>query len=91
MEMTMEMTGRHVGLVPLPYEIAKMKAWFMEFLPVPPMTRDQVEQLQKDNICSGDLPGLEALGITATAAEVILPSYLDIYRKGGRYSPAHPV
>ena len=91
MALTMEETGRHVGLVPLPFEIAKIKAFFMELLPVPPLTRDQVELLKYDNVCSGDLPGLADLGISATAAEVILPTYLDVYRKGGRYSPAQPV
>ncbi|MEQ8440809.1 MAG: complex I NDUFA9 subunit family protein [Alphaproteobacteria bacterium] len=91
MELTMAETGRHVGLVPVPWELARIKAFFLEMLPVPPLTRDQVELMKTDNVCSGDLPGLSDLGIAATAAEVILPSYLDIYRKGGRYSPAQPV
>ncbi len=91
MELTMEETGRHVGLIPVPFELAKIKAFFLELLPVPPLTRDQVELLRYDNIASGNLPGLGDLGITPTAAEVILPSYLDIHRKGGRYNPAHPV
>jgi len=91
MELTMEETGRHAGLVPLPFEIAKIKAFFLELLPVPPLTRDQVELLKYDNVCGGDLPGLADLGVSATAAEVILPTYLDVYRKGGRYSPAQPV
>lgn len=91
MDLTMAETGRHVGLVPLPFELAKIKAFFLELLPVPPLTRDQVELLKTDNVCSGDLPGLADLGIEPTAAEVILPSYLDIYRKGGRYSRAQPV
>lgn len=91
MELTMEETGRHVGLVPLPFEIAKIQALLMEILPVPPLTRDQVELLKSDNICGGDLPGLSDIGINPTAAEVILPTYLDIYRKGGRYNAAQPV
>jgi NADH dehydrogenase len=91
MDLTMEETGRHVGLVPLPFGLAKIQAAFMELLPVPPLTRDQVELLKTDNVCSGDLPGLEDLGVEPTAAEVILHTYLDIYRKGGRYKPAQPV
>jgi uncharacterized protein YbjT (DUF2867 family) len=91
MELTMEVTGRHTGLVPIPFPLAKVQAFFMELLPVPPLTRDQVELLKTDNVCGGDLPGLSDMGITPTAAEVILPTYLDIYRKGGRYKAAQPV
>ena len=91
MELVMSETGRHVGLVPVPFELARIKAFFLELLPVPPLTRDQVELLRGDNIATGNLPGLKDLGIAPTAAEVILPSYLDIYRKGGRYNPAQPV
>jgi NADH dehydrogenase len=31
------------------------------------------------------MPGLKDLGIEPTAAEGILPTYLDAYRRGGRY------
>jgi NADH dehydrogenase len=37
---------------------------------------------------SGGQPGLKELGIEATSVEAILPTYLDAYRKGGRYSRA---
>lgn len=91
LELIMRETDRHVGLVPLPFDLAKVLAFFMELLPVPPMTRDQVELLKSDNVCSGDLPGLRDLGIEPKAAEIVLPTYVDIYRKGGRYSPVQPV
>lgn len=91
MELIMRETDRHVGLVPLPFELARIQAMFMELLPVPPLTRDQVELLRSDNVCAGAHPGLKAFGIEPTAAEVILPSYLDVYRKGGRFSPMRPV
>jgi len=87
----MQETDRHVGLVPLPFELAKIQAAVMELLPVPPLTRDQVELLKTDNICSGACPGLSDLGIKATAPEVILPSYLDLYRKGGRFNKMKPI
>jgi len=91
MELIMQETDRHVGLVPLPFELAKIQAAVMELLPVPPLTRDQVELLKTDNICSGACPGLSDLGIKATAPEVILPSYLDLYRKGGRFNKMKPI
>ena len=91
LELIMTETDRHVGLVPLPFELAKLQAAVMELLPVPPLTRDQVELLKSDNVCSGRLPGLTDLGIEPTAAEVILPSYLDVYRRGGRFKRMRPV
>ena len=91
LEMIMAETDRHVGLVPLPFELAKLQAAVMELLPVPPLTRDQVELLKSDNICSGAYPGLTDLGIVPTAAEVILPTYLDMYRKGGRFKRTRPI
>jgi len=91
LEMIMAETHRHVGFVPLPFELAKLQAAVMELLPVPPLTRDQVELLKTDNVCSGALPGLRDIGIEPTAAEVILPSYLDMYRKGGRFKRTKPI
>ncbi len=91
LELIMRETDRHVGLVPLPFELAKIQAAVMELLPVPPLTRDQVELLRSDNVCSGRHPGLADLGIEPTAPEVILPSYLDRYRKGGRFKRMKPV
>ncbi|MBP5857963.1 complex I NDUFA9 subunit family protein [Marivibrio halodurans] len=91
LELIMAETDRHVGLVPLPFELARLQAALLELLPVPPLTRDQVELLRADNICTGRHPGLRDLGIAPTAPELILPSYLDVYRKGGRFKRMRPV
>ena len=48
----------------------------------PPVTVDQVRLLRRDNVVTGDLPGLEDLGIDAIALEAILPAYLRRYRRG---------
>lgn len=91
MELMMRETGQRRLLVPVPYGLASFQAAFMELLPAPPLTRDQVILLKSDNVVSGEYPGLAELGIEPTAAEVILPSYMDVYRKGGRYSKTQPV
>ena len=75
-------------LIPVPFPLATIKAAVLELLPKPLLTRDQVELLKTDNICSGTLPGLEAFAIEPAAVEVVLPSYVDIYRKGGRFTAA---
>ena len=46
----------------------------------------QAKLLRQDNVAQG-LPGLAELGIEPTACEVILPTYLDRYRKHGRRAP----
>ena len=84
MRLMLEQTGRHRLLVPVPFGLARLKAWFLEKLPVPPLTRDQVLMLERDNVVGG-APGLAELGIRPTAAETVLPTYLDRYRKGNLF------
>ena len=49
------------------------------------LTRDQVRQLQSDNVVSADARGLSDLGIVPTATDVILPEYLWRFRPSGQY------
>lgn len=72
-------------LLPIPWPLAEAQAAVLQLLPKPLLTPDQVTLLRKDNVCSGAFPGLKELGIEPTAAEVILPSYMDMYRPGGRF------
>lgn len=90
MELVLYEIDAHRGLIPLPFPFATLLASVLELLPVPPLTRDQVTLLKKDNVLSNTLPGLEALGIEPTAAEVILPTYMGMYRKGGQFNPLRP-
>lgn len=82
--------GRKRWLLPLPFGLASFKAFFLELLPNPLLTRDQVRMLQRDVIATPGAPGLHELGIAPTALELILPSYLDRYRRSGRTLGAHP-
>ena len=91
MELLLRETGYRRLLVPVPFPAAYVMAWFMELLPTPPLTRDQVTLLKTDNIVSGTTPGLRDFGVEPTAPELVLPSYMDLYRKGGRYSTSQPV
>jgi NADH dehydrogenase len=54
-------------------------------LVAPPLTRDQVRLMRRDNVTAPGSAGLAELGIVPTAAETVVPSYMDIYRRGGRY------
>ena len=80
--------GRCRLLVPLPFALATLKATFLQLLPMPLLTVDQVKLLKRDNVASGK-PGLKELGISPTAVEVVIPTYLDRYRPRGHYSTTH--
>lgn len=81
---------RHKRIVGVPAGLMKIAGFFAEFLPVPPLTHDQVDLLVADNVARPGAPGLAELGIAPTTAEAILPMYLDRYRIGGRYNRHAP-
>ena len=85
MELMLAEIGVNRLLAPIPWGMARVQASMVEWLPKPPLTRDQVELLKRDNVLSGEAPGLSDLGIQATALELILPTYLDRFHKGGRF------
>ena len=84
MELLLAEIGIKRLLAPVPWKLASFQARFAEFLPGPPLTRDQVELLKQDNVLSGSAPGLTDLGIQPAAPELILPTFLDRFHKGGR-------
>jgi uncharacterized protein YbjT (DUF2867 family) len=76
--------------VDLPFGLAALQARLMSILPNPPLTPDQVELLKSDNIVSSGALNLASLGLQPTAAEVIVPTYLDRFRRGGWYERRPP-
>jgi uncharacterized protein YbjT (DUF2867 family) len=85
-ELLLDEIGRKRLLVDLPFGLAALQARFLALLPNPPLTPDQVELLKSDNVVSPSSLGFDALGITPTTVETILPTYLDRFRKGGWYA-----
>ncbi len=84
LELIMEETGRKRALIAVPWALAKLKASFAQILPHPLLTRDQVELLKIDNVLrDAQAKTLRDLGITPTALEMILPTYMDRFRAGG--------
>jgi NADH dehydrogenase len=78
--------GRRRLLVPVPFAIASLQGALLQLLPMPPLTLDQVRLLKRDNVVAPGMPGLGELGISPTALELILPTYLARYRPGGRHN-----
>ena len=83
LELILAVTGRNRLLVPVPFWAVMLKAFFLELSPVPLLTRDQVRLLRQDNVVADGVAGISDLGISLTAPEAILPSYLSRFRRGG--------
>jgi len=87
MDVMLAAIGRHRMLVNVPFALAELNGAILEKLPGPKLlTRDQVVLLKQDNIVHSGMPGLAELGVPATPIEAIIPTYLDIYRRGGRFA-----
>jgi NADH dehydrogenase len=89
MEYVLAVTERKRLLMPLPFGLAKLQAFFLQFMPTPLLTPDQVELLRADNVVSeaavSEGRTLQALGIEPAAMEAIVPGYLWRFRKTGQF------
>jgi uncharacterized protein YbjT (DUF2867 family) len=88
-ELMLHIIGRKRALISIPFGLASLQACFLEFLPQPLLTRDQVRMLRHDTVATQGAPGLAELGVTPTALELVLPTYLERFRRQGRLRPSH--
>jgi len=76
-------------LLSLPFFMARLQAMFLQYLPKPMLTPDQVELLRSDNFVSqsakAEARTLQGLGIEPEPMEAIVPSYLWRFRKTGQF------
>jgi len=77
-----EQVGRWSGherlVFGLPEAAARAQAFLMELVPgTPLMSRDNIDSMRVPNVASGQLPGLAALGVTASPMASVLPDYLS--------------
>jgi NADH dehydrogenase len=63
-------------LVPVPFFIWEIQATLLGLLPNPPLTRDQVILMRRDNIVTDTALTFADLGITPRTVEAELPSIL---------------
>jgi NADH dehydrogenase len=84
MELMLAAICRKRLLVPLPFALATIPAFFLQFLPKPLLTPDQVEMLKTDTVVRG-ADTLATLGIVPTSVEAEVPSYLWRFRPKGQY------
>jgi len=87
-------TMRKRLLVPVPFWFAKLQGAFLQWLPNPPLTVDQVRLLQTDNVVSEGAirtgRTLEGLGIQPVAIASVVPDYLEQFRPRGQFSIYRP-
>jgi uncharacterized protein YbjT (DUF2867 family) len=90
MQIILRVIERERMLVSLPFGLARLQAFFLQFAPGPlKLTPDQVELLRADNVVSDAARAagltLQGLGITPDSLEAIAPQYLWRFRKTGQF------
>jgi NADH dehydrogenase len=77
-------------LVPVPFGVARFKAYFLQLLPSPLLTVDQVRLLESDNVVSfkarTSKHSLEGLGINPVFIDAVVPEYLERFRAHGEFA-----
>jgi uncharacterized protein YbjT (DUF2867 family) len=89
MQFVLTTIDRRRLLIPIPFALARFQAAFLQLMPKPLLTTDQVELLRRDVIVSDEAKRegrtLEALGIDPMAMESVVPLYLWRFRKAGQF------
>jgi uncharacterized protein YbjT (DUF2867 family) len=72
-----QLSGHPRPVIGLPAALGRLQARVMELAPGQPlMSRDNLDSMAVDNVASGRLPGLQALGIQPSPLLAIAPRYL---------------
>lgn len=94
MERVLDYSMRERPLVSLPFWLAKLQAAFLQWLPTPPLTVDQVRLLESDNVVSDAAikagRTLHGLGIEPVPVASVVPDYLEQFRPRGQFSVYKP-
>lgn len=89
MEFVLHTIGRKRLLVPIPFALARFKASFLQYMPKPLLTPDQVELLRGDIVVSDAARSegrtFDSLGLDPVTIESVVPSYLWRFRKTGQF------
>lgn len=80
----LEITGQTPEIMPMPDMFGSLLSK-LGWLPGAPLTRDQWLMLQRDNVPSGEFPGLDAFDIRPTPLAAVGHEWLDRFR-GNRFA-----
>ena len=85
LQVILHVTARRRLLLPIPFALANLQAFFLQFLPGKLLTPDQVTFLKTDNVVAANALTLRDLGIEPDSMEAVLPTYLWRFRKKGQF------
>ena len=85
LQVILHVTARRRLLLPIPFSLANLQAFVLQFLPGKLLTPDQVTFLKTDNVVAPDALTLRDLGIEPDSMEAVLPTYLWRFRKKGQF------
>ena len=71
--LVLDRIGRRTALVPVPFLVWDALACGLALLANPPITRDQVKLMKRDNVVGREAPGLRDLGLRPVLLEEALP------------------
>ncbi len=77
LQLVLNRIGRKRLLLPVPFLVWEILSTLLSILPNPPLSRDQVTLMKADNILTGTAGTLQDLGISPTAVEKIMTSYIS--------------
>ena len=91
LEFMLAVTGMKRILAPVPFALAPAFGLVGEALGAlpfvaPPITRDQIKLLKRDNVVGKNVGTLAELGVKAETIEAIVPGYLYRFRKYGQFA-----
>ncbi len=94
MQRVLAYTMRKRLLISEPFWLAKLQGAFLQMLPTPMLTVDQVRMLETDNVVSDEATRagrtLEGVGIEPIAVASVVPDYLEQFRPRGQFSVYRP-
>ena len=85
MQILLSEIGKKRFLMPIPFGVAKFQSYFLQMMPTPLLTPDQVEMLKYDNVVSGEYKTLKHMKIQSTTIQSILPKYIYRFKTGGQF------
>ena len=93
MQQMLDVIHRRRVLLPLPFWVARIMAFFLDVTQFVTMglitngilTRDQLKNLARDNVVADGAKGFDDLGIQPVAAGSVVPDYLWRFRPSGQY------